>query len=118
MSDTKGMTRCNFSAFEDSDSNDNSDVNVLSSPRSQSEAGGNSGKMQFNFSVELGKNRERFLGFSWDNSSRPLSCRSKSLKQSANQHARQESSGAQEILPEDQKRYERERSASQETKET
>jgi hypothetical protein len=72
MNDTKEMTRCNFSAFVDSDSNDNPDVNAFSSSRSQSEAGGRSGKMQFNFWVELGKNRERFLGFSWNNSSLSL----------------------------------------------
>lgn len=41
--------------FIDSDSNDNSDVNAFTSSRSQSETGTSSGKMQFNFLVELGK---------------------------------------------------------------
>lgn len=55
MDGVKGVTWCNFLLFLDSDSNDNSDVNAFSSSRSQSEAGGSSGKMQFNFLVELGE---------------------------------------------------------------
>lgn len=44
-----------FATSTDSDSNDNSDVNAFTSSRSQSETGASTGKMQFNFLVELGK---------------------------------------------------------------
>lgn len=53
----RSFTKQIFMKFSptDSDSNDNSDVNAFISLRSQPEVTSSSGKMQFNFLVELGK---------------------------------------------------------------